>query len=141
MNDVWSGYSFTPRFYEIDSQGVMFYMWYLGHADEAMAAFFTDRGLPYDDWRSLGFDVHVVHTDLDFAAGVRPHDVVEVLVSPSRIGTKSFTLDFAFRRDGETVCSGGLVYATVSADGRGAIALPARLVEMLGEVRPIRPSR
>ncbi|WP_394613556.1 hypothetical protein JNUCC0626_26940 [Lentzea sp. JNUCC 0626] len=50
-------------------------------------------------------------------------------------------LDFAFRRDGETVRSGGLVYATVSAEGRAAIALPARLVEMLGEVRSIRPSR
>ncbi|WP_439663579.1 acyl-CoA thioesterase [Lentzea sp. HUAS TT2] len=138
MSETWAGYTFTPRFYEIDGQGVMFNMWYLGHVDEAMAAFFIDRGLPYDGWRDLGFDAHVVHVDLDFAAGVRLRDVAEILVSPSRIGRKSFTLDFAFRRDGEIVCSGGLVYATVSADGHGTIVLPDLLVEALGEVRPLR---
>ncbi|MGM1061558.1 acyl-CoA thioesterase [Saccharothrix sp. Mg75] len=132
------GYSFTPRFYEIDGQGVMFNMWYLGYVDEAIDVFFTERGLPYPQWRHLGFDVHVVHFDFDFSAGVRARDQVEVLVSTSRIGGKSFTLDFAFRRDGRTACTGGIVYATVSTEGHGTIALPDRLVEALGPVRPLR---
>ncbi|NKE60627.1 acyl-CoA thioesterase [Lentzea sp. PSKA42] len=137
-DEVWSGYVFTPRFYEIDGQGVMFNMWYLGHVDEAVAAFFVHRGLPYGTWPDMGFDAHVVHVDLDFSAGVRSRDRTEVLISTSRIGGKSFTLDFAFRRDDEIVCSGGLVYATVSTDGHGTIKLPDRLVEALGEVRPLR---
>ncbi|GAA3667497.1 hypothetical protein GCM10022267_62510 [Lentzea roselyniae] len=138
MNDVWSGYTFTPLFYEIDGQGVMFNMWYLGHVDEAVDGFFVHCGLPYSDWPGMGFDAHVVHVDLDFRAGVRSRDIAEVLISPSRIGRKSFTLDFAFRRDGEIVCSGGVVYATVSTEGHGTIELPDQLVKALGEVRPLR---
>lgn len=137
-NGVKPCYSFTPRFYEIDGQGVMFNMWYLAYVDEAIDVFFIERGLPYKEWRGLGFDVHVVHVDLDFSAGVRIREHTEVLVSTSRIGGKSFTLDYAFRRDGEIVCTGGIVYAVVSADGHGTIALPDRLVEVLGEVHPLR---
>ena len=129
---MWSGYTFTPRFYEIDGQGVMFNMWYLGHVDEAVDAFFTDRGLPYGSWPSMGFDAHVVHLDLDFNSGVRKSDETEVLISTSRIGGKSFTLGFAFRRDGETVCSGNVVYATMSTEGHGTIEVPAVLVDALG---------
>jgi acyl-CoA thioester hydrolase len=130
-------YSFTPRFYEIDGQGVMFNMWYLAYVDEAVDAFFVERGLPYREWRGLGFDVHVVHVDLDFNAGVRNRDRTEILVSTSRIGGKSFTLDFAFRRDGETACTGGIVYAAVSTEG-GTITLPDRLVEALGDIASLR---
>ena len=138
---VKTSYQFTPRFYEIDGQGLMFNMWYLGYVDEAIDVFFVDRGLPYPEWHALGFDVHVVHTELDFRAGVRARDLTEVLVSTSRIGGKSFTLDFAFRRDGEIACTGCIVYAVVAAvstAGHGAIPLPGRLVEALGEVEPLR---
>ncbi|MET9631905.1 thioesterase family protein [Lentzea sp. NPDC006480] len=124
-------YRFKPRFYEIDGQGVMFNMWYLGHIDEAVDVFFVDRGLPYKSWPSMGFDAHVVHVEMDFAAGVRAQDTTEVEISTARIGGKSFTLGFAFLRDGETVCSGGVVYATVSAEGHGSIALPDVLVKAL----------
>jgi acyl-CoA thioester hydrolase len=137
-DSVRPSYSFTPRFYEIDGQGVMFNMWYLAYVDEAIDVFFIERGLPYKEWHGLGFDVHVVHVELDFGAGVKIRDRAEVAVSTSRIGGKSFTLDFAFRRDGETVCTGGIVYATVSVDGHGTIALPDRLVDALGEVNSLR---
>lgn len=46
-------YSFTPRFYEIDGQGVMFNMWYLGYVDEAVDEFFIERGLPCREWRGM----------------------------------------------------------------------------------------
>lgn len=131
-------FTFKPRFYEIDGQGVMFNMWYLGYVDEAIDVFFVDQGLPYAEWRELGFDVHVVHAELDWSAGVRTRDVTEILVSTSRIGGKSFTLDFAFRRDGETACTGCIVYAVVSTEGHGTIPLPGRLVEALGEVQSLR---
>ncbi|HEX8866118.1 MAG TPA: thioesterase family protein [Lentzea sp.] len=124
-------YRFTPRFYEIDGQGVMFYMWYLGHVDEAVDAFFAGRGLPHSTWPSMGFDVHAVHVDVDFSSGVRRQDTIEVLLRTSRIGDKSFTLGFEFRRDAETVCTGNVVYATVSAEGHGTIALPDVLIKAL----------
>ena len=131
-------YRFTPRFYEIDGQGVMFFMWYLGHVDEAVDAFFADRGLPHSTWPSMGFDVHAVHVDVDFSSGVRRQDTIEVLLRTSRIGGKSFTLGFEFLRDGEIACSGSVVYATVSTEDHETIVLPDVLVKALGDVRPPR---
>jgi acyl-CoA thioester hydrolase len=92
--------SFAPRFYEIDGQGVMFNMWYLAYVDEAVDGFFITRGLPYATWPELGMDVHVAHAEIDWKAPIRYADRADVLISTARIGRKSFTLDFAFRRDG-----------------------------------------
>ncbi|MBW8485949.1 acyl-CoA thioesterase [Actinomadura parmotrematis] len=133
--------SFTPRFYEIDSQGVMFNMWYLGYVDQAVDGFFIARGLPHSTWRELGVDSHVVHVEVDWSGPVRHADRTEVQISPARIGTRSYTLDFAFRRDGETTATGCVVHATVATDGSGTIPLPARLVAALGEPRPLRAAR
>ncbi|WP_433337741.1 acyl-CoA thioesterase [Spirillospora sp. CA-294931] len=128
--------AFTPRYYEIDGQGVMFNMWYLGYVDEAVTAFFEHRGLSYASWPELGFDVHVAHVELDWHDGIRHTDRSEVLVGTSRIGGKSFTLDFAFRRDGALTCTGHIVYVAVAADGSGTVPLPPVLIEALGEAAP-----
>lgn len=127
----------VPRFFEIDSQGVMFNMWYLAHLDEAVSGFLEARGLPYEEWSEHGIDVHVAHVDLDWKAAIRYHDRPEILVSTSRVGGKSFTLDFVFRCDGETTTTGSIVYVAVATDGSGTTPLPPRLVEALGESAPL----
>ncbi|GLY83335.1 4-hydroxybenzoyl-CoA thioesterase [Actinoallomurus iriomotensis] len=133
--------SFAPRFYEIDGQGVMFNMWYLAYVDEAVDGFFITRGLPYATWPELGMDVHVAHAEIDWKAPIRYTDQADVLISPARIGSKSFTLDFAFRRDGDITATGCVVYVAVASDGTGTTPLPQRLVDALGEVRALRPER
>jgi acyl-CoA thioester hydrolase len=129
----------SPRFYEIDGQGVMFNMWYLAYVDEAVDGFFIARDLPYSGWPELGVDVHVAHIEIDWKAAIRYADRPEVLVGTARIGEKSFTLDFAFRNDGEITATGCVVYVAVAGDGSGTTPIPARLVEALGEVSPLRP--
>lgn len=133
--------SFTPRFYEIDGQGVMFNMWYLAYLDAAVDGFFIARGLPYDTWPELGVDAHVAHVEIDWKAPIRYADRPDVLISTARVGGKSFTLDFAFRRDGEITATGCAVYVAFAADGSGTTPLPERLIDALGEVRPLRPER
>ncbi|TJZ57346.1 acyl-CoA thioesterase [Streptomyces piniterrae] len=128
----------SPRFYEIDRQGVMFNMWYLAHVDEAVDGFFLARELPYDSWSELGVDVHVAHVEIDWKGAIKYADRPEVLVSTARIGKKSFTLDFAFRCDGEITATGCIVYVAVASDGSGSTPLPPRLVEALGEVSLLR---
>ncbi|MGJ6968485.1 acyl-CoA thioesterase [Streptosporangium sp. G11] len=129
---------FTPRFYEIDGQGVMFNMWYLAYVDEAVDGFFVHRGVPYSEWGELGVDVHLAHVEIDWKAPVRAADRPEVLVGTARIGKKSFTLDFAFRRDGEVTALGCVVYVAVATDGSGTVPVPDRLVDALGPVSPLR---
>jgi len=127
-------FSFTPRFYEIDAQNVMFNMWYLGYVDEAVTAFFEDRGLAYSSWEGLGVDVQVVHAELDWRDSVKIHDRVEVLVGTARIGTKSFTLDFAFRKEGRVTCTGQIVYAVISPETSQSVPVPERLAKALEPV-------
>jgi acyl-CoA thioester hydrolase len=128
----------TPRFFEIDSQGVMFNMWYLGHVDDAMTGYFAAKGIPYTTWGEFGIDVQVVHTELDWKTALRFEDTPEILIAASRLGRTSLTLEFAFRRADEIVCTGAIVYVVVAADGSGATPLPASFAEALLPLVPLR---
>lgn len=126
----------TPRYMEIDAQGVVFNGWYLTWFDEAMAAFFADRGLPYPELIASGFDVHVVRSEIDYRTGVHLGDAVAVTVATGRIGTTSFALDFEVVRDGQVCISGRNVYVVVAADLSGKRPIPPRLHEALTAGRP-----
>jgi acyl-CoA thioester hydrolase len=130
----------TPRYMEIDSQGVVFNGWYLTWFDEAMAAFLTDRGLPYPELIKLGFDVHVVRSEIDYKSGVRWGDDVAVAVSTGRIGNTSFALDFQVVRGTDVCVTGRNVYVVVASDFSGKLPVPPQLREVLGEPAPLLPA-
>jgi len=117
----------TPRYLEIDGQGVVFNMWYLAYFDEAMAGFLGARGLPYPQLLAGGHDVSLVHTELDWSAGLHYGDHAQVAVSVLAIGRTSFTLGFEVQRDGEPLCTGRTVYVVVSTDGSGKREIPDQL--------------
>ena len=125
-------YDFTPRYSEIDTQGVMFNGWYLTYVDEAMTHFVEGRGIPYSRWLELGVEVHLAHAELDWKAGIGFGDRIQVPVQTTRIGTKSFTLGFEFRRGEEVMCAVSVVYVVVAADGSGSTAIPPEIVDALG---------
>jgi acyl-CoA thioester hydrolase len=127
------------RYMEVDAQGVVFNGWYLTYFDEAMSAFLGSRGLPYATLLDAGFDVQLVHCEMDWKAGLRWQDEVVVAVSTARLGRTSFALDFETRRDGgQVTCSARTVYVVVATDGSGKRDLPTRLVEALGPPAPLR---
>ena len=126
------------RYLEVDQQGVVFNMWYLAYFDDAMTAFLSHRGMDYDDLTAAGFDVMLVHAELDWRGGVGWRDEVRVAVSPSRIGTSSFTLDFQVCRGTEALVDGRIVYVVVATDGSGKQPIPPALLAALGEAHPLR---
>jgi len=125
------------RYMEVDAQGVVFNAWYLTYFDDAMTAFLAHGGLPYRTMLDAGFDVQLVHSEIDYLAGVRWQDPIEVAVSTSRFGRTSFALDFEVRRSGETgdeVCTRGrTVYVVIATDGSGKREIPPLLRDALGE--------
>ena len=127
------------RYLEVDQQGVVFNMWYLAYFDDAMTAFLAHGGLAYADMVSDGYDVMLVHAEVDWRGGVGWGDDLGVAVSLARKGRTSFTLDFQVRRDGEAVVDGRIVYVVVATDGSGKSAVPDRLADVLGPERPLRP--
>jgi acyl-CoA thioester hydrolase len=129
----------TVRYMEVDGQGVVFNGWYLTYFDEAMSAFFADRGLAYQAMQRDGYEVQTVRTEIDYRAGVRWGDKIAVAVSPSRYGRTSFVLDYQVRRggDAEVTTNGRIVYVVVNAADHTKHEIPPRLRAALGEPRPL----
>jgi acyl-CoA thioester hydrolase len=75
----------------------------------------------YPDLIATGHEVQVVHSEIDYLAGVRWRDAVRVAVACERVGTSSFTLGFSVQRHnpdtGEQLAVRGQnVYVVVSTD-------------------------
>src|SRR3974390_728715 len=87
-------YRHRVRYLEVDQQGVVFNMWYLGYFDEAMSQFLAEGGLPYAEMLASGHDVQLVHTEIDWTAALKWNDEARVDVSVVGVGGTSFTLQF-----------------------------------------------
>jgi acyl-CoA thioester hydrolase len=112
------------QFFEVDLQGVVFNMWYLAWFDTAMSAFFADLGFPYDATMRDGWDVQLVHTEVDWRGGARFRDDIVVEVATDRIGSTSFTLGFRVQRGDELLVAAKTVYVVVGIDGSGKRPVP-----------------
>ena len=129
-----SAFSFpvVPRYAEIDQQGVVFNGHYLTWFDEACAGFLDHLGVTYPGLIDSGLDIQVVHSEIDYRAGVRWRDSVRVQVHCERIGSTSFSLGFTvLRRNGdsdeETAVHGHNVYVVVSTDDWAKRPIPEQL--------------
>jgi acyl-CoA thioester hydrolase len=129
----------VPRYAEVDQQGVVFNGHYLTWFDEACTGFLDHVGVTYPGLIATGHDVQVVHSEIDYLAGVRWRDAVRVAVECQRIGTTSFTLGFnVLRRAEDTEAAeeqlairGHNVYVVVSTDDWAKRPIPAVLHEAL----------
>ncbi len=112
------------RYLEVDRQGVVFNMWYLAYLDDAMTAFLAARGLPYEELLAAGYDVQVVHTELDWHGPLRFGDRASVQVDVARMGRTSFTLDFDVASSAGVAVKAATVYVAVRTDGSGKCEIP-----------------
>ena len=125
-------YPLDVRFYEVDSLGVVFNMWYLGWCDEAMSAFMESIGYGYATLRAEGFDAVLRKAEVEQA---------EVAVRVDRLGTTSFRLSFDIGRvvAGQpgltrTRCAHAVItYVCVQISNRNKAPIPAGLREVLSE--------
>ena len=102
------------RYLETDAQGIAFNMWYLGWCDEAYADYLEALGLDYDVLLARGYDVHVVHAELDWSSALRARDLADLSVTC----------------EGRAVASVRVVYVGVDVSGT-PVPVPADLRERL----------
>ncbi|MGV0836416.1 acyl-CoA thioesterase [Mycolicibacterium thermoresistibile] len=130
----------TPRYAEVDQQGVVFNAHYLTWFDEASTAFFDHLGdgggLGYPELLASGHDVQLRHTEVDYSAPVRWRDRVRVTAVCDRVGTTSFTLAFEVLRGTpesaeQVAVRGRSVYVVVGTDDWTKRPVPDRLREAL----------
>jgi acyl-CoA thioester hydrolase len=125
------------RYLEVDQQGVVFNMWYLGYFDEAQADFLADGGLPYEQMLAAGYDVQLVRSEIDWMSSLRWGDQARVEVSLAGLGRTSFTLRFEVYGGDTLIAVGRTVYVVVSTDGSGKQPIPAQILHALGPVAEV----
>jgi len=82
--------------------------------------------------------VQLVHTELDWVGPLRWGERGEVDVALGRVGTTSFTLQFAVRVGDRPVCTAETVYVAVETEGWTKVAVPDVLLAALGPIDPLR---
>lgn len=114
MPEVWSA---PVRFAECDQQGVVFNAHYLTFADEAVSAWWTAIGLPFEQ---LGVENVVKAAHLEWHSSARHGDTVSVDAELDRLGRTSLTVALTVRVAARVCCRVRTTYVAV-ADG---VAVP-----------------
>jgi acyl-CoA thioester hydrolase len=136
------GYPVDVRFFEVDSLGVVFNMWYLGWCDEAMSAFMESLDYGYATLRSQGFDAVLRNAQIEWSDSLEAFQHAEIAVRVDHVGTTSFRLGYDIHRVGmERVSQAGeeptlcarvaITYVCVEVAGRGKVPIPEGLREAL----------
>ena len=130
-------YPVDVRFFEVDSLGVVFNMWYLGWCDEAMSAFMESLGYGYATLRASGLDAVLRKAELQWLNSLEAFQHAEVAVRVEHVGTTSFRLGFSIERvnaSGEqrTRCAQvAITYVCVGIADRKTTPIPPSLREVL----------
>jgi acyl-CoA thioester hydrolase len=138
-------YPVGVRFFEVDSLGVVFNMWYLGWCDEAMSAFMESIGYGYATLRAAGVDAVLRKAELEWLDSLEAFQHAEVAVRVDQVGRTSFRLGYDINRVGDervspsgvagrqrTRCAhAAITYVCVEIEGRGTTPIPPGLREAL----------
>ncbi len=99
------------RYGEVDQQGIVYNGNYASYGDFAFCEFLRSRGCSYNNLsKTLDFEVCHKASSFEFFSSAYAEDLIEIGVKIVKIGTRSFTMGYEFRRDGEDEL---LVYSEV----------------------------
>jgi len=133
-------YPVDVRFFEVDSLGVVFNMWYLGWCDEAMSAFMESIGYGYATLRAQGYDAVLRKAELEWIESLKAFQHAEIVVRVDHVGSTSFRLRYDIERvaqgtpvgQGRTPCARvAITYVCVDIEQRSKTPIPLGLRESL----------
>ena len=109
----------TVRFRDLDSVGHMNNAVYATFVEQARIAFLAPQGAEVED-------MILARLEIDFRSPLSLGETVEVGVRPSRLGTKSFALEYELRADGRLVAEAKSVLVGYDYDRGRSTAVPER---------------
>ncbi len=111
------------RYAEVDGQGVVFNAHWLTYFDEACTRFMDSLGFGPGFWVHE-FDVMLVRAELEWSGPARFDDWVEVHVTPTRLGTKSFDLRYDARVGDADACTATITYVAITPGTNASAPIP-----------------
>jgi len=121
------------RFEEVDAAGIVFFGRFLGYAHEAMEGFFSELEGGYPRLitvRKIGLPA--VDVKMSFLAPARYGDVLAIDTTTAKLGSRSATLRYRMRREGDGVQVALVEHTVVTSD-----LTAMRSVDMPADVRSI----
>jgi acyl-CoA thioester hydrolase len=110
----------TVRFADMDAMGHVNNAVFSTYLEQARLAWFgEDEEMPLTD-------VILARTEIDFRSPLQGGEVVEILVRPTRLGTKSFELEYELRAGGRTVAEAKSVLVGYDYERAESTAIPDR---------------
>jgi acyl-CoA thioester hydrolase len=110
----------TVRFRDLDGMGHVNNAVFSTYLEQARLAWFgEDEEMPLTD-------VILARTEIDFRSPLQYGDTVEIGVRPSRLGTKSFELEYELRSDDRVVAEAKCVLVGYDYERAESAAIPER---------------
>lgn len=120
-------YRDTVRFRDLDGMGHVNNAVFLTYMESARIAFLSSLGAGDNPQQSL----ILARTEVDFRSPIEFGESVEVGVRPSRMGTKSFELEYELRADGRVAAEGRSVLVGYDYERGASVEIPAKWREWL----------
>ena len=117
----------TVRFRDVDAMGHVNNAVFATYLEQARIAYLSPNGAQVED-------MILARLEIDFRSPAELGETIEIAVTPTRIGTKSFDLDYVLRVDGEVVAEAKSVQVAYDYDRREPIPLPTGWREKLTAV-------
>ena len=114
------------RYAEIDGQGVVFNAHWLTYFDDSCTRFMESLGFGADFWVSQ-FDVMLVKATIEWAGPARFDEWLDIAVEPTRLGSKSFDLQYRAAVGDRTCCTATITYVAIEGGSNTSIAIPGRV--------------
>ncbi len=124
-------YSRRVQFYETDAQGFMHHSNYFRLFEETRGEFLRSLGLPYSEFRKLGFEVVLIDAYAKYLRPVFYDDLVEIELSLEELTKLKFAFSYTVSVGGELKAKGKTTHCVIK-NGK-PVKLPKELYEKLSE--------
>ena len=112
------------RYAECDPQGVVYFARYPQYVDDAVVELWRAHIAPWDAMVAAGSDMVVAELHVRYRASARFDEELEVVVSPTHLGTTSMTSAWRVERDGELLVEGEVRHVCIDPATKAKKPLP-----------------
>ena len=114
----------TVRFRDLDSLGHVNNAVYATLLEQARIAFLSPNGAEVEN-------MILARLEIDFRSQAGLGETIEIEVTPTRVGTKSFDLEYVMRAGGRVVAEAKTVLVAYDYERARSVALPDQWKELL----------
>ncbi|MES2530224.1 MAG: thioesterase family protein, partial [Pseudomonadota bacterium] len=123
---------FRVRWSEVDMQKIVFNAHYLMYFDTAIAEYWRDMALPYEEsMHALDGDLYVKKASVEFNASALMDDVLDAGMKCVRIGNSSIVFHGALFRGDELLVTSELIYVFADPKTQTSKPVPPELRAIL----------